>query len=171
MSTSVFPKNTITRTVSPGSIFESAQQVLNSSFNCNQGDLLCFDPTNALLIAPSGETAGVNFLGVARETLVNGAPRNPFAGTEAALSTAIPDSPGPQYGVIARCHLKPGDSLIPGSPVYLYPIAWTGRGVQAAGTKQIGVYQGAAVTGAPSGSPTEIEVLIGHRYPNDTLAF
>ena len=163
-------KNKITRSVSPGSIFESAQAVLDSTISYNQGDLLSYDSSGKKILIPSAEGDGATFLGVARETVVNGQIKNPFTGTEVAVGSAIPDSPGPQYGVIAKAFLKPSDSLSPGDLVYLNPAAGT-QHVQASGTKAVGVYQGAAVTGGPTSALTEIEVLFGHRYPGDVLAF
>lgn len=163
-------KNTITRTVRRGSVFESAKAVISSATNFQQGDLLVFDSSTHLLRKPTVETEGNLFAGVARETLVNGVMPAPYS-TDVDSSRAIADVPGPDYGVVAKCHLKASDTLNPGDVVYLYPIGWTNRGVQASGTKAVGVYQGAAVTGGPSSSPTEVEVLLGHRYPGDTLVF
>lgn len=164
------PKNTITRSVSPGSIFESAKAVHSAALSYSQGDLLSFDASAHLVKVPTIEGDGSTFLGVAIETVSSGHLKGPFDGTEVALGSAINDLPGPKYGVVAKAFLKPSDTLNPGDLVYLDPVSGT-RNVQASGTKAVGVYQGAAVTGAPSTAPTEVEVLFGHRFPGDTLAF
>lgn len=164
------PKNTITRTVNLGSVFESAVALLTSTLNLDQGDLVIYDNTNYCLKLPTVEGDGQYFLGVQAETILNGKLLKPYV-TPVDASQAITDIPGPQFGVIAKCHLKTGDTLNPGAPVYLFPTTWTNRGIQASGTKIIGVYQGSAVTGGPSTAPTEVEIYIGHRYPGDTLSF
>lgn len=161
-------KNTITRSVSKGSIFESAKAIHDATITYNQGDLLCFDSSAHLIKIPAVEGDGSTFLGVATESVTSGKLNSPYT-TAVDAAAAISDVPGPAYGVIAKCRLKPSDTLNPGDLVYLYPT--DSRGVQASGTKAIGVYQGATVTGAPSTSYTEVEVLLGHRYPGDTLAF
>lgn len=162
-------KNTIIRSVSPGSVFPSARKVISSAVSYNQGDLLVFDATNKLIKVPTAETEGNTFLGVATETIVSGKLQSPYT-TAVDASQAISDVPGPEYGVVAQCTLKGGDSLTAGQLVYLRPEEGT-RCIQSTGTKAIGVYQGAAVTGGPSTSPTNVEIYIGHRYPGDTLSF
>lgn len=161
-------KNTIVRSVSPKSIFESAISVISSSFSCLQGDLLVFDATNNVLKVPSAETEGNTFLGVARVTLINGRVASPYQGTAVDAAVAISDVPGPVYGVVAKCVAKTGIALAPGDEVFLDPATGT-RGVAVTGTKAIGIYQGPVVASAVAGQ--EIEVLIGARFPQDALKF
>jgi hypothetical protein len=78
--------------------------------------------------------------------------------------------PGPEYGDEYRMLLKSGDVLHAGDPVYLFPTTLGNRGVQAAGTKIIGVYtgaEGATVTGVSGGLQVTCKIL--SRYPGDTL--
>jgi hypothetical protein len=162
-------KNTITRNVAQKSIFESAKSVIGATTSFDQGDHLFFDTVNHVLAKPAAEADGVTYLGIARVTVALGKLASPYAGlTDVDASVAISDVPGPLYGVIAKCVLKTGDSLNPGDGVYLDPATGT-RGVQAAGTKIIGIYQGKAIAAAAAG--TEIEVLIGARYIGDVLKF
>lgn len=160
-------KNTITREVRPASIFESAVNVISSAVSFDQGDLLIL--SSNLLAKPAAESDGSTFLGVARVSITSGVVVSPYR-NDVSASQAVADIPGPWYGVVAKCQLKASASLSPGGLVYLDPATGT-RGVAASGTKAIGVYQGPSVTGGPSTNLTEVEVLIGHRYPGDTLAF
>lgn len=160
-------KNTIVRSVAPKSIFESAKAVISSSVSFDQGDLLVYDATNKVLKKPAAETEGATFLGVARASIVNGKLASPY-NTDVVASQAIQDVPGPQYGVVAMCVLKAASTIAPGDSVYLDPGTGT-RGVAVTGTKAIGTYQGPAITGSAAG--VEIPVLIGARYPLDTLKF
>ena len=162
------PKNNITRSVRPASIFPSAQGLVDANTNYNQGDWLIIESNK--IIVPDTEDDGDLCLGIATETVVAGKLKSPYS-TDVDGSTAIADLPGPTHGVVAKMILKPSDSLSPGALVYMDPVTHS-RGVAASGTKAVGVYQGvAAVTGGPSTAFTEVEVLIGHRFPGDTLAF
>lgn len=157
-------KNTIVRSVNPTSVFESAKAVINATVSINQGDLVVFDNTANLLKLAAAESEGATFLGVMRDDIVLGKLRSPY-NTEVDSSQAISDVAGPVCGVVAKCVAKTGDTFAPGDLVYLDP-ATGSRGVQVAGTKAIGVYQGGSVTAAAG---QEIEVLLGHRFPGDTL--
>lgn len=161
--------NKITRSVAPKSVFESAQAVITSAVSFNQGDLLILNTSSHILAKPAAEADGLTFLGIARVSIASGVLVNPITGTvDADVSSAIADIPGPQYGVVAKLVIKTSDSISPGQLVYLDPATGT-RGVTVTGTKAIGVMQGAAVTSAAAG--TEIEVLLGARYPSDVLTF
>lgn len=160
-------KNTIVRSVAPKSLFESAKSVISAAVSFNQGDLLVFDGAANLLKKPALETEGITFLGVARVSIVNGKLESPY-NTDVVSSQALQDIPGPVFGVVAKCVLKTGDTIAPGDDVYLDPATGT-RGVTVTGTKSIGTYQGIAIAGAAAG--TEIEVLIGCRFPTDVLKF
>lgn len=159
-------KNTIVRSVAPKSIFEDATKLI-TTLSCEQGDFLRYDSATQTIIKPAAEADGASVLGIAVQTLVSGQPTSPYPGTAVDAAQATPRLPGPTYGVVARCVAKTGDAFVPGQLVYLDP-ATGARGVQTAGTKAIGVYQGAAIT-AVAGQ--EIEVLLGSRYPADTLQF
>jgi hypothetical protein len=160
--------NKITRSVAPKSMFESAQAVISSAVSFEQGDLLVFDDATNLLKVPTLESQGSTFLGIAKVTIVSGKLAGPYTGTAVDAASAISDIPGPVYGVIAKVIAKTGDAFNPGDSVYLDPASGT-RNVQAAGTKVIGLYQGAAVASASAGQ--EIEVLLGCRHPGDSLNF
>lgn len=161
------PKNNITRSVSPKSIFPDAIHVLDATVDFNQGDLLVYDATNDLLKVPSAESEAETFLGVAIETIVDGKLKRPYT-TDVDASAAISSVPGPVYGVVVQVTLHTGNAVDPGDSVYLDPSAGA-QHVQVTGTKPIGVYQGAAIASASAGQ--QIEVLLGCRYPNDTLSF
>ena len=155
--------NKITRTVNAKSIFASAQSVIDATVSINQGDLVVL--TGGLLAHAALEADGATMLGISSETIVLGKLARPYS-TDVDASAGISDVPGPVYGVIAKVVLKTGAALAKGALVYLNPAAGT-RHVQEAGTKAIGVYQGATIAAATAGQ--EIEVLIGARYPSDTL--
>lgn len=155
--------NRIVRTVNKTSIFPDASALLNASNSWNQGDLLIYDATAKTIRKPTTEAECITFLGISEETIVAGKLAIPYT-TDVDASRAASAVPGPVSGVVAKLQLKSGDSLTAGSQVYGDPV--TGAfNVQAAGTKPIGVYQGAAVT---AGASTFVEVLLFHRYPNDT---
>jgi hypothetical protein len=158
------PKNRITREIAKNSLFASALKVISSAVSFNQGDLLVFDDTANLLKVPTLETEGNTFLGIAPVTVVSGKLKYPYV-TDVDASAAIADVPGPVYGVVAKLILKTGDTFNPGDAVFLDPASGA-QNVQAAGTKQIGVYMGGTVT-ATAGQ--QGECLLGCRHPQDTL--
>lgn len=163
-------KNTLVRSIAPKSVFPAAQGVTPSTLSYEQGDLLCFDATAHAIKHAAAESEGSTFLGVALETVVLGKLKRPYV-TDVDASQAPSSTPGPDFGDTHKVVLKTGDTVNPGDLIYLYPAQGT-RAVQAAGTKAIGVYVGqVAVTGGPSDQPTEIEALVGARYPLDTLRF
>jgi hypothetical protein len=148
------PKNRITRSVSPKSVFEDATAMVDATVSYNQGDLLRFDDTNNLIAKFSAETDGSTFLGIASETVVNGALKSPYQGTAVDAAAALGHVPGPVAGVQAKLILKTGDSINPGDLVY-----WFGdQTVTVTGTVRIGRYQGKAIASAAAG--TEVEVLL-----------
>lgn len=160
-------KNNIVKSVARKSIFDDARNVIGSSLTFNQGDLLVMDTTTHLLRAPTLETEGSIFVGVAAVSIVNGKLPSPY-NTDVVASQSIQDIPGPVYGVICKLQLKTGDSLNPGDAVYLDPATGT-QGITASGTKQIGVFQGPAIAAAAAGSL--VEVLLGARFGGDVLKF
>jgi len=159
--------NNVIREVAKKSIFEDARQQISAATTIKQGSLVCFNETSNLLVLPAAETEGNLFLGVMPVSIVNGKLASPY-NTDVQASQSISDVPGPQYGQIHKLTLKTGDSLNPGDNVYLDP-ATGADGVQAAGTKAIGIYQGKAIAGAAAG--TQIEVLVGCRFKDDVLKF
>lgn len=162
-------KNLIVRSVAPKSLFESAVNLISSAVSFNQGDLLILDTSGHLLAHAAAESDGATFLGIARTSIASGKIIGPYTGVpDADVSAAITDVAGPQYGVVAKLVLKTGDSVSPGSLVYLDPSSGT-QNVQASGTKAIGIVQSAAVSSAAAG--TQIEVLLGCRAPVDALLF
>lgn len=159
--------NKIVRDLGKKSVFPSAQAVISSAVSFNQGDLIVFDNTANLLAVPALESEGLTFVGIAEVTIVSGKLASPHV-TDVDASSAISDIPGPVYGVVAKLVCKTGDALAPGDLMYLDP-ATGRRGVTVAGTKAIGIYQGAVVASAAAGQ--EIEVLLGTRFPADALKF
>ena len=150
------------------SLFPSALKVIDATVSFNQGDLLVFDDTNTRLKVPVAEAEGSTFLGIAEVTVVLGKLATPYLGTAVDAANAISDIPGPAYSVIAKLVLKTGITINPGDPIFLDPATGV-AGVTNTGTKQIGTYQGAAITTAPAG--TIVECLLGCRHPSDTLTF
>lgn len=163
-------KNTLVRKIATKSVFESAIGVITSEVSLNQGDHVIFDRVNRVLALASDEAGGVDYLGIMPVTIVNGKSPNPVS-TPVDASQAIFETPGPQYGDVHNCLLKPSDTVNPGDDLYLAPA--TGRRyVSVSGTKPIGTYEGkSAVTGTATDQPTEIPVLIGRRFPNDNLQY
>lgn len=162
-----FARNNIVRTVNLGSIFEDATQLIDSTVSFNQGDLLYLD-TSGHLIKPIGAVAANSqtFLGVAIVTVVSGKIKSPYT-TDVDASLGKSAVPGPSYGVVANLTLKTGDSINPGDLVY--PSFTDDQTVTSSSVSgvSIGVYQGKALSSVASG--TTIDVLLGHRYPGNTL--
>lgn len=162
------PKNRITRSVSNGkSIFPDASAVHSSSTSYNQGDLLIFDDSANVVKVAAAESDGATFLGIAIQTVVNGKLKYPYS-TDVDDSQGLSVLVGPQYDVVAKLILKTGDSVAPGDLMYLDP-ADSAQHVTVSGTKAIGVYQGPTISSAASG--TQVEVLLGTRFPGDALKF
>lgn len=157
--------NRIVRTVNQSSVFPDATKEILATSTFNQGDLLVWSPAGPELKVAAAETDGDTFCGIAIQSIVNGKLVSPYT-TDVSASQGLSHIAGPVFGVVAKLQLKTGDSLNPGDLVYLDP-ATSAYAVQAAGTKAIGVYQGAAIAGAAAG--TMIEVLLGCRYPQDVL--
>lgn len=160
-------KNTVVKQVGEKQIFPDIKNFLDSTVDFNQGDILIFDTSTYLVRAATSEGEGAYLLGIANATVVDGKPALPYStANDAAIAATSID--GPLYGDTFKMILKTGSTLTPGQQVYADP-GTSARGVASSGTKAIGVYQGAAVSSSAAG--LEIEVLIGARYPNDTLKF
>jgi len=149
------------------SIFESLKPVLAASAACtwNQGDLLCFDNTNKIVVPVTGSGSGAQILGVARNTVSSGLPVSPYQGTAVDASEAISDMAGPAFGVVAFFTLKTGDAFNPGDPVYLTTTNPQTVTSGAAGSA-VGVYVGAVVASAAAGQ--QGNVLVGAYQPGGT---
>ena len=161
------PKNTLARRIAPKTLLPDIQNVVDSTLSYGEGDLLVFDTTTHKLKLPSAETDGATFVGVSPIQVQLGKPPKVYV-TDVDASAAIPAQMGPEYGNAYRLILKAGDAIVPGASVYLDPASGT-QNVSVTGTKAIGVYYGKALTAATGG--TVIEVVIGARFPNDTLKF
>lgn len=164
-------KNRIVRSIAPKSLFEEASAVVGSSTTFNQGDLLYFDTSTHTLKRLTSEANAATFCGIARIGITNGVPNSPYQGLASQPSEARGALPGPQYGIIVALVLKSGNALNPGDSVYADPVD-SNFGVQTNGTKIIGIYQGTPALGSVTGDGVStVEVLLGARYPADTLLF
>jgi hypothetical protein len=123
-----------------------------------------------LATVTSGEL-GVNFCGIASQSLVNGIPVSPIQGTDVDAAEGVPALDGPIYGVTASLVLKTSDAVDPGDVVYIDGASGTRHvtATQASGAKPIGIYQGPSISSAAAGQ--EIEVLLGATYPNGAPNF
>ncbi len=166
------PINNIVRGGAQGrSIFPSALPLLSSSVNYNQGDLLCYDGSNHVLItAATGNFA--NFLGVAVNTVVNGLPKTPYQGTAVDASEGASDMAGPLYNVVVSLTLDTGSSLAPGAPVYISSVGPQNVAATDPGSgDSIGIYTGTQGTISGSAAGLKIDVLVGARYGMTGLHF
>lgn len=159
-------KNNIVVDVARKSLFYGASGIYGT-LTFNQGDLLCFSSTTHLLTQPTQESDMDTFAGVSVEQVVSGIKKSPFSDSNDASLAAGLDIAAPVYGVICSLILKSGDGAFPGSYAYGDP-ATGAQNVQASGTKPIGLFTSPAITG--DGTLT-VNVLVGARYPNDTLKF
>lgn len=159
--------NSLARKIATKTVVEDASKFVSSAISFDQGDLLYMDTTNHLIKKLAAETDGATFLGIAPVTIVSGKYPSVY-NTAVDASVGTPALPGPEYGDVHKVLIKAGEVLTPGCALYADP-ATGSRNVQASGTKQVGVYQGAAQT-VPTGGAT-IEMLVGCRFPNDTLKF
>lgn len=159
--------NTLAREVATKTLFVNIASKVDATISFLQGDHLIFDAATKLVRKPTVETEGNTYLGIAPVTIVNG--KYPASyNTDVDASVSTPALPGPQYGSVHKVILKAGDAVVEGQTLFLDP-ASSSRGVQTAGTKAVGVYQGKALTAAVGG--TEVEMLVGTRYPDDSLDF
>lgn len=158
-----YPKNRITRSPQPASVFADAKNVISSAVSWNEGDLCYFDDA-ANLVKPLGSDANAaTACGIAVQTIVSGKPVSPYQGTSVDAAQAIETIAGPMYGVIAKMILKTGDAFAPGDLVY-----WGGdaQTVSSAGTNAVGIYQDVAKTAAAG---DQGEVLIANRLRFSTI--
>lgn len=166
------PINNIIRGGAQGrSMFPSALPVLSTAVNYNQGDLLCYDGSNHVLIgAATGNFA--NFLGVAINTVVNGLPKSPYQGTAVDASEAASDMGGPLFNVVVSVTLDTGGSLAPGAPVYISSVGFQNvAATDPSSADSIGIYTGQQGTISGSAAGLKIDVLLGARYAMTGLHF
>lgn len=151
------------------SIFSSALPLLTSSVNYNQGDLLCYDGSNHILI-PAATGNFANFLGVAVNTIVNGLPQSPYPGVP--VNEQPSDLAGPLFSVTASLFLDTGSSLHAGDKVYLSAVgAQNVTSTDPGSSDHIGLYMGAQGTISSSAAGLKIDVLVGARYGMTGLVF
>lgn len=161
-----FPKNRVTRSVAPKSLFESAKSATDVTVSYNQGDLMYFDSTAHLLKALDSDAHAAFAAGSAKVTVSLGKMVGPYAGLATDAASAVVDLPGPAYGVVAKMILKTGDAFNPGDKVYYGGDAQT---VSSTGTNPVGLFQGSAVSSAFAGQ--EGECLLGAAYGMPGLVF
>jgi len=164
-------KNTVVKSVSPKSVFDSCENLVDATIDWNQGDFLVLDASAHLLKAVSGSAEdGANFCGIARCTIADGKVLSPYQGTDVDAAQGFAALAGPVYGVEAKCIAKTGDAFVSGCPVYVSAETSTRGVTSTAGSKKvIGVYGGPTVASATAGQ--EIVCLIGAVYPNADCHF
>lgn len=162
-------KNTEIKIIAPKQIFPEIKGLIDTSVSFNQGDLLILDAANDVVRAPTAEAEAQYLLGVAQIDIVDGLIRSPYQGTAVDAAQAGIAVNGPVYGNSYKMVLKTGDSLAIGDYVYAYP-AGGANYVAATGTKPVGLYIG-QVDIASAAAGTQIECLIGARFPNDAIKF
>jgi hypothetical protein len=164
--------NTVVKEIAIKQVFPDVKNLTDSTVSYFQGDIMIFDTTTKLVRAATAESECVTLLGIADANIYLGKPFSPYYNTPVDAAQAVPAINGPIYGMTAKLILKSGDSLTAGAAVFAYQnnsdTVYGKQYCQAAGTKAIGVYQGPAITGD---GVAKVEVLIGSRYPNDTLKF
>jgi hypothetical protein len=169
-------KSTVVRQIGEKQIFPDVKNLTTSAISYNQGQTLCFDSVTNLVRACTAQADSNNFLGIAALDVSSGKPLSPYQGTAVDASQAVPSMNGPLYGDTFLMTIKTGDSLTPGQDVYLYPSAGyngvaSSAGVAATGINPIGVYVGTQGTVSSAAASTQVECLIGARFPNNILKF
>ena len=155
--------NRIVKTVLEKSLFDNCSALVDSTISYKQGDLLVLDTVANLIKPVAAGELGEAFLGISRQTIVNGKPLTPYV-TDVDASQAVPSLVGPVEGVVAKLVLKTGDALLAGGKVYVNGVAgaYHVTSTQALGAVAIGYYQGATIAAASDGQ--EIAVLLKSNY-------
>ena len=148
-------------------IFPNIKNLVDATVSFAQGDLLIYDATNKLVRKPASEGECSTLVGIASFDAASGKPLSAFQ-TAVDGSVGTPALNGPIYNVVAKMILTTGSTLNAGALVYSNPTVGA-QVVATSGTKAIGIYQGASIAGSAAGQT--VEILIGARYPGDTLAF
>lgn len=140
------------------SFIEQALPFITSSSNFNQGDNVCLDSSGHYLRAVTADTDASSYLGVAPVTVVAGILAGPYPSGVGTVGSQQPQAvQGPLYGLVAALKIVAGDSLVPGSLLYL-PATSDTQTLTVTDTVTAGnyvaVYQGPALT-----------AVAGVRYP------
>ncbi len=166
-------KNTIVKEVRIGQVVPDMTNFMSATLSTfKQGDLLILDTTSSCIRAATAESEMTGLLGVATIDVTLGVPPAVYS-TDVDASVGVPALNGPIFGMTAKMLVVGSVALAPGQSMYATPASGA-RYVQplnaaATGTKIIGTYQGPTISSTVAGS--EVEVLIGSRYPGDTLKF
>ena len=89
-------KNTVVKSVSPKSVFDSCENLVDATIDWNQGDFLVLDASAHLLKAVSGSAEdGANFCGIARCTIADGKVLSPYQGTDVDAAQGSDSRRGP----------------------------------------------------------------------------
>jgi hypothetical protein len=151
----------------PRSVFESAKNVVDSTTTVNQGDLCSLNSVTLMVQPVSASTDAPFFVGVAKQTLINGKVKSPYIGTAVDAAQAIEDVAGPGFGAIYELTMKTGDAFPVACAVYLTGDAQILTSVDPGTHDHVGIYQGPAVAVAAAGQKGYF--LIGERYTSSTL--
>ena len=151
------------------SLFPSALPLLDSTVNYNQGDLICFDTSNNLLIpAATGNVA--NLLGVAVNTIVAGKPKSPYPGVP--VTEGASDLAGPLFSVVATFIAETGSTLAPGDLVYLSSVdAQHVADTDPGSNGSIGIYTGSQGSFNSTAAGQKVDILVGARFGMSGLTF
>lgn len=165
--------NTEVHIIAPKQIFPDVRGLVSSVSDWNQGDLLMFDTSAKIVRAVTAEGEGTYSLGIAQNNVTDGVPVGPYSGLATSSSTTAMSVNGPVYGNSYNMVLKTSETISPGSYVYSYPTGganYVAATASSSATVPVGLYIGhITVTSAAAG--TQIECLIGARYPNDSIKF
>lgn len=157
--------NKVARRVARNTIIADIIAFIGASSTWNQGDLLIFNTSLNIVAKAAVQSDGANFLGVSPISIVNGKmPSSYTSDTDASQNPA--SMPGPEFGDEYFVTLKAGDSVVPGSALYLAPLTGA-QVVSVTGNKQVGVYIGPALVAAAGG--TTIVAKLFATFPDGTL--
>lgn len=166
-------KNTEVKIIAPKQIFPDVRGITSTASDWSQGDILIFDTVNTIVRAATGEAEGQYVLGIAQQDVTDGIPNGPYGTLVNQSNVGAMAVNGPVYGNTYNMVIKTGETIAPGAYVYAYPTggaSYVAATAAATATQPVGVYVGhVTVTSAAAG--TQIECLIGARYPNNTLKF
>lgn len=163
--------NTIVKSNQLKMLVDRIDHLVDSTTNFKKGDLLVFDNSTSKVKAISSESESINLIGISQVEVVNGKTKSAYLGTSVDDAQGGVGIVGAAFGVVAKLKLKSGESLNPGDLVYSDPSidAQTVKASGATGAEPIGIYWGNAITSTSNN--TEIEVLIGARYPDNKIKF
>lgn len=156
-------QNNLIRQVNPKSLIAAAKAALAANAGCtfNQGDILCYDANAKYLRPVTGSGDSTIVVGAALQTVSSGVMPSPIQGTAVDGAAAIEDMAGPMYGSTFRFALASGQNYPTLCKLYLTTTDAQTLSSAATGS-YVGIYQGPALTSAPTG--TFGEVLLGATY-------